>query len=207
MIDLELSLSVQEVLPWLRVAPEKLDPVLKQNIEKAIEEVLALSTVSYVYNLDADLDFFEFEVYKPPFNLKRLSLACVSLGIELDSAFDYYSKKGMDSYRYLLENSANALTEKVADYVNFIICNSANEDEKQTFRKSPGMGRVPIIENRRIADYLYLDKVGVKVKDNYSLTPKKTIIFFVEWGDFKSNFHEFKKRCRHCGQSPCIYRI
>jgi len=207
LIELDLSLTVQEVLPWIKVKPENLDIELKKNIEKAIEEVLTLASVSYVYNLDADLDFFEFDVYQPPFPLKRLSLACVSLGVEIDSAFDYYSKKGMDAYRYLLENSANALVEKVSDYVNFLICNSAGEGEKQSFRKSPGIGRVPIAENRKIGEYLYVDKIGVKVRDNYTLSPKKTVIFFVEWGDSRLNYHEFKKRCNHCGQSPCIYRI
>ena len=207
MIELDLSLSVQEVLPWLKVRPEKLDEELKKNIEKAIEEVFTLSSISYVYNLEADLDFFEFEVYQPPFPLKRLSLGCASLGNDIDSAFDYYSKKGMEHYRYLLENSANALVEKVVDYVNFLICSSKSEGEQQSFRKSPGIGKVPIIENKRIADYLFLDKIGVKVNSNYSLSPKKTVIFFVEWGDLRIQHHEFNKRCYHCGQSPCIYRI
>ncbi|BBB32945.1 hypothetical protein TTHT_1434 [Thermotomaculum hydrothermale] len=207
MIELDLSLSVAEVLPWIKVKPENLDSKQKVDIERAIEEVMQLSSVAYVYNLDADLDFFEFEEYKPPFPLKRLSLACVTLGSDIDSAFEYYSKKGMDYFRYLLENSANALVEKIVDYVNFLICSSKSEGEKQSFRKSPGIGRVPLIENKRIAEYLYLDKIGVKVRENFSLSPKKTVIFFVEWGDLQVEHHEFKKRCNHCGQSPCIYRI
>ena len=207
MIELDLSLSVQEVLPWIKVKPENLNNELSLNINKAIEEVLSQSSISYAYNLEIDLDFFEFESYKPPFPLKRLSFACVSLGSDIDSAFDYYSKKGMDSYRYLLENAANALTEKVADFVNFLICDSRGEEEKQSFRKSPGIGRVPISENKRIAEYLNLNKIGVMVKENGSLSPKKTVIFFVEWGDLSLKYHEFNKRCNHCGQSPCIYRI
>jgi len=205
--DIELNLSVREILPWIKVKPENADEELKKKIEKAIDEILSLSTVAFVYNLEADLDFFEFQVYQPPFPLKRLSLACITLGKEIDTLFEFYSKKGEDSYRYLLENSANALVEKVADYVNFEICSSAEEGEKQSFRKSPGIGRVPIMENKVIAEYLYADKIGVKVRENYSLSPKKTVIFMVEWGDRHIDFHEFSKRCNHCGYSPCIYRI
>ena len=207
MIDIDLSLSFEEILPWLKVKGENsFSDKMKEDIEKAIKEVLELSTVSYGYNLSADIDFFDFEKYTPPFPLKRLSLACITLGSELDSMFAYYSKKGEDGYRYILENTANALVEKVADYVNFLICSSVQKGEKQSFRKSPGIGRVPIEENLTIANYLHADKIGVKVTDNFMLTPRKSVIFFVEWADLSVKSHEFSRRCGHCGQSPCIYR-
>lgn len=207
MIDIDLTLSLEEVLPWLKIRGESvLTDKLKGDIEKAVKEVLELSTVSYGYNLSVDTDFFDFEKYAPPFPLKRLSLACVSLGRELDSMFAYYSKKGEDGYRYILENAANALVEKVADYVNFLICSSRQKGEKQSFRKSPGVGRVPIEENRPIANYLHADQIGIKVSDNFMLIPRKSVIFFVEWADLSVKSREFSRRCGHCGQSPCIYR-
>ncbi len=207
MKDVDLILSVSEVLPWLKLKAKDVDNALRIKINQAIEDVLKLATVSFAYNLDVDLEVFEFKIYRPPFPLERLSLGCATLGEEIDAMFDFYSKKGQEHYRLLLESSANALVEKVVDFVNFVFCSSRGDDEKQSFRKSPGIGRVPIVENLTISDYLYLSHIGVKVNSNYSLYPKKTVIFFLEWADNSVEYHEFARRCNHCGYSPCIYRI
>ncbi|RLE20933.1 MAG: hypothetical protein DRJ08_06335 [Acidobacteria bacterium] len=109
----------------------------------------------------------------------------------------------------MLQIGSNLLVESLADHVNYLICHSRDREQllKPAFRKSPGVGRVPLHENRPIADYLMVDRIQIEVTSLFQLVPKKTILFFVEWAPRKFNHNDLKKRCHHCGKNPCEFRI
>ncbi len=175
----------------------------------AVKEIEQTAEPAWGVNLEVDTEDFEFTEYNSGFPVKRLSLAGVTLGEELDTAMRFHREKGEDTYEFMLQVAGNLLVESLADHVNYLICRSRDLDHtlKPAFRKSPGMGRVPLHENRPIADYLMVDRIQIQVNEMYQLIPKKTILFFVEWAPRKFQHNDLRKRCHHCGKNPCEFRI
>ncbi|NOZ12463.1 MAG: hypothetical protein GXO69_02300 [Acidobacteria bacterium] len=188
-----------------QAAPQKLAALA----DAAVKEIEQTAEPAWGLNLEADLEDFEFTEYTAGFPVRRLSLAAVTLGSELDTAMRFHREKGEDAYEYMLQLGGNLLVESLADHVNYLICGSRDRENllKPAFRKSPGVGRVPLHENRPIADYLMADRIQIQVTDLFQLVPKKTILFFVEWGPRKFRHNDLKKRCHHCGKNPCEFRI
>lgn len=204
------QLKAEDILSEMKYGAPKAAPErLISLAEAAVKEIEQTVEPSYGLNLEADLEDFEFTEYSAGFPVKRLSLAAVTLGSELDTAMRFHREKGEDTYEYMLQLGANLLVESLADHVNYLICRSRDRDNplKPAFRKSPGVGRVPLHENRPLADYLMVDRIHIEVTELFQLVPKKTILFFVEWAPGRFKHNDLKKRCHHCGKNPCEFRI
>lgn len=186
-------------------APERIASLA----EDVVKEIHQTVEPAWGLNLEVDMEDFEFTEYSAGFPVKRLSLAAVTLGHELDTVMRLQREKGNDTYEYMLQLGSNLLVESLADHVNYLICRSRDREHmlKAAFRKSPGVGRVPLHENRPLADYLMVDRIQIEVTEMYQLLPKKTILFFVEWSPQKVRHNDLKKRCHHCGKNPCEFRV
>ncbi|MCK5878861.1 MAG: hypothetical protein KAH24_03720 [Holophagae bacterium] len=186
-------------------APERIAALA----EEAVKEIHLTVEPSFGLNLEADLESFEFTEYSAGFPVERLSLAAVTLGHELDTTMRFHREKGEDTYEYMLQIGSNLFVEALADHVNYLICHSRDREHmlKAAFRKSPGVGRVPLHENGPIAEYLHVNRIQIEVTETFQLLPKKTILFFVEWSPRKFKHNDLMKRCHHCGKSPCEFRI
>ncbi len=203
------QLSADDILREMKYgasnpAPEKIASLAAA----AVREIEQTAEPSFGLNLEADLEDFEFTEYSAGFPVARLSLAAVTLGQELDTTMRFHREKGEDTYEYMLQLGGNLVVESLADHVNYLICHSRDREHmlKAAFRKSPGVGRVPLHENRPLADYLMVDRIQIEVNDMFQLIPKKTILFFVEWAPRKVHHNDLKKRCHHCGKTPCEFR-
>ena len=177
--------------------------------EEAVKEIEQTVEPSFGLNLEVDLEDFEFTEYSAGFPVGRLSLGCVTLGADLDTVMKFHREKGEDTYEFMMQLGSNLIVEALADHVNYLICHSRDREHMLTpaFRKSPGVGRVPLHENRPIADYLHVDRIQIEVTDLFQLLPKKSILFFVEWAPRKVHHNDLQKRCHHCGKNPCEFRI
>ncbi len=209
-IEFNFQLKRNDILREMKyrtaeAAPQKIIALA----DVAVKEIEQTAEPAWGLNLEADLEDFEFTEYTAGFPIKRLSIAAVTLGHELDTAMRFHREKGEDTLEYMLQLGSNLLVESLADHVNYLICRSRDREQmlKPAFRKSPGMGRVPLHENRPIADYLMVDRIQIEVTELFQLIPKKTILFFVEWAPRKFHHNDLKKRCHHCGKNPCEFRI
>jgi hypothetical protein len=173
----------------------------------AITEVGRVLNIAYVYNIEVDLNDFEFKNYTPPFSLKQLSFAALTLGEDIETTLNLYKRKGEDTMCMLMKKTADILIDRLLNHLNFCICNENYEEYKQGPRKLTN--DIPQLKKseKEIIKYLEGSKIGLKYNEEEKLTPEFSRVFVVEWAARKNKTPELLKRCEKCSNSHCKLRI
>ncbi len=173
----------------------------------AISEVERVLNIAFVYNVEVDLNDFEFKKYTPPFTLKQLSFAALTLGEDIETTYNLHKRKGEDTICKLMQAVANIHIDRLINHLNFLICNENYEEYKQGPRKLTN--EIPDLkkEEKEIIKYLEGSKIGLKYNEEGNLTPEFSRVFIVEWAARKNKTPELAKRCEKCTNTNCKLRI
>lgn len=189
----------EEVLKFLGCQAETLvDEYTNLLIDKALNEIRALSDFKYVYG---HFDYVQDFMAENPSYLAYLSgateylLCATTLGIAVDRRLK----------RLQVEDMAQAV---VFDAVaNVYLENMADDFERQLdypslgFRFCPGYGGTSIDDNRKIAELLQAERIGISFLDSGLILPLKSMVGIVKIGS------EVRKTCDACvAAASCAYQ-
>lgn len=205
--NLNIKLDENDIFSMLKYNKEdRENTLLKENVNKAINELNRALNVSFVYNVEVDLLDFQFKYYQPAFMLKQLSIAALSLGEEVETTLNLYKKKGEETICTIMESGVEILINRLLDYVNYCICNENYEEFQQGPRKLTRDNLLLKKEEKEILKYLNASKIGIKNEDD-ELFPKFSRVFIVEWAARKNKTPELQERCKKCNAINCKLRI
>jgi len=106
----------------------------------------------------------------------------------------------------MLDSVGSVAVEGAADYVNYLICQSANRLGITAGRRlSPGYGRWHLREQRVLFTLLPAEEIGVGLSEQYMMIPRKSISFCVGIGRGLPSGSEVNP-CQYCGMRACPYR-
>lgn len=206
--NFNITLTEQELYSKLGYSnTDKNNTQMQENVIKAVQEINRGLNVSFVYNVEVDLEDFKFKYYEAPFELRQLSFGAVSLGEDIETTLNLYRKKEENTLCMLMETGIEIMFTRLLDNLNFHICNENYEEFKQGPRKITRDNLILKKEEKGIAEYLDARKIGIKFNDEENIIPHFSRIFIIEWAARKNKTPELAGRCNNCGALNCQLRI
>lgn len=189
----------EEVLKFLGCQAEtSVNEYTNELIDKAIDEIRALSDFKYVYgHFDRVQDFMnENSSYRAYLSDSTEYLLCATtLGIAVDRRLKRLQVEDM-ARAVVFDAVANVYLEHLADEFERTL-----DFPSLGFRFCPGYGGTAISDNRKIAELIHAKRIGITFLDSGLMLPLKSMVGIVKIG---SRMH---KTCGDCvAAASCAYR-
>jgi len=106
-------------------------------------------------------------------DLKKVAISCVTVGSHVKREIDRLHAAGEYQEFFYLTGLAQGLAEVLTEYVHRKVCRREEVLHNETIRISPGYPVWPdLSDQRKIADLLKIDQIGVSVSETHQLTPE-----------------------------------
>lgn len=189
----------EEVLKFLGCQAEtSVDEYTNELIDKVIDEIRALSDFKYVYGyFDCVQDFMtENSSYRAYLSGATEYLLCATtLGIAVDRRLKRLQVEDM-AQAVVFDAVANVYLERLADEFERTL-----DFPSLGFRFCPGYGGTAISDNRKIAELIHAERIGITFLDSGLMLPLKSMVGIVKIGS------RTRKTCDNCvAAASCAYR-
>ncbi len=189
----------EEVLKFLGCQSEiKLDEYTNLLVDKALEEIKVLSDFKYVYGHFAEIQDFMAEnaAYRNYLSGATEYLLCATtLGVAVDRRLKRLQLENMAS-AVVFDAVANVYLERLADEFERTL-----DFPSLGFRFCPGYGGTAISDNRKIAELIHAERIGITFLDSGLMLPLKSMVGIVKIGS------TVRKTCDGCvAAASCAYR-
>lgn len=205
-----LKADKSEILRYMGYKGQEMSTELNESIDEISELCHELSEPRYTYGY-FDLDFKGGfvslggtdillpgkDIYNHLLGAKHCAVMAVTLGMPIEKKLLQLEKTNMTE-ALILDCSANALIESLADYVqNLIEGESSKENLHLNFRFSPGYGDFPIETQKLLIPLLSCDRrIGLTVTESSIMIPRKSVTAIIGIFDKKQEFK--KSGCQSC---------
>lgn len=170
-------------------------------VDKAINEVIALSGFRYVYAcFEQSLDFMTAHSAYGEYlsGAKQFLLCATTLGISIDRKMKRLQLEDM-TYALIFDAVASVYIEQQADAYERKLPYTLG------FRFCPGYRGTPLSDNVIIANTLHAEKIGISFLDSGLMLPMKSMTGIIRIGDAQNS--KFRKTCDRCvAREKCTYR-
>lgn len=201
-----IVIDKKDVLYYLGYSDQKLSFELEKNLERAIELCKQLARPKHVLkefllNVDFSLAGTDYvlegdSIKKHLSGCGKVCLIAATLGLDIDikSQALFVSDP---AFALMLDGAASACIESYLDSITKTLAPNA-------LRFSGGYGDFPLNSNKKIAALLSAEKhIGLKVSEQFLLSPKKSVIAVFGLGGKKNPPCDGK--CKICKLEKCAY--